>query len=266
MRPALGEPVVRLVMALALAAALAAPAWCVERNLIANGDFAKGAGNQPDEWRTESWDQRPVVTTYHWTSPANGGPGQVEINSAKPNDARYMQPLSLAGGWYYVSAQISTVGVPADHTGGSISVMEDGISSPDVHGDSDWLHVGFYLKIPARGADAQVACRLGGYSSLNTGRASFRDIRVVRVDRPPTGAGPTFDLELIRKQSEPAPVGRLWTLILAFIALGAVAGWGWVAFGTEPAPAPVQPIAARPVARKSSKQRERAGSRKRSKR
>lgn len=198
-------------------------------NLLLNSDLGKGAGNSPDHWRSEGWDQRPEVTSYTWIQ-RSGGPGELQVNSLKPNDARWMQNLNLAPGWYYFSAKVRTEAVGLNATGASLSILEDGIMSPDLRGTNDGRELGFYLKVGARGGDLEVACRLGGFGNVNTGRAFFRDVSVVAVTAPSAGT-PQFDLDAIRKQSAEAPIGSPWTLAVTFILLGIIAVFGWKAFG-----------------------------------
>jgi dolichyl-phosphate-mannose-protein mannosyltransferase len=220
-------------VALPLLVALSLPAVApgTEKNLLLNPDLSRGAGNSPDHWRTEGWDQRPSVTNYKWIAPAGGALGVLEVESSEPNDARWMQGLSLGPGWYYVVAEIRTEGVPSDQTGASISLLEDGITSLELKGTTQWSKQGFYLKVGHYGADIEVALRLGGYGSLNKGRAFFRNPSLVPVSAPPQGAEHVFDLAQIRKASETPPVGKPWTLAAVFILLGAVAAVGWRFFG-----------------------------------
>jgi len=197
-------------------------------NQILNGKFIKGAGNSPDHWRNEGWDQKPETTTYVWhhSEEEEGGPGQVEINSAKPNDARWMQSLSLGAGWYYFSVDARTVDAGKE-AGATLSIMEDGISSQELKGTTDWTRIGLYLKVGGMGADIELALRLGGYSSLNTGRAFFRDATLIVVPGPPKNAEHVFDLDAIRKASQTPPIGRPWTLVVVFMMLGGTAYYGW---------------------------------------
>lgn len=220
--------------ALALGLVLASARARGAENLLLNGNLAGGSGNSPDQWRTESWLQRPDATHYRW-SREPGGPGELEIDNLEPNDARYQQTVTLGAGWYHFSAEVRTESVGANAAGAAISIIEDAISSPDLRGTSDWRRLGFYLKVGPHGADVEVACRVGGFSSLNTGRAFFRDLRAVKIVAPAPGAGPLFDLETIRKQAEGKPVGSPWSLAATFIALAAVTALGWRTFA-EPVP------------------------------
>jgi len=212
-------------------------------NLILNPQFIKGAGNFPDHWRTEGWDQKPDVTNYRWHHEEEDRPGEVEIDSSKPNDARWMQSLNLSAGWYYFSVDARTENVGSNEAGATLSIMEDGITSQELKGTNNWTRIGLYLKVGHLGADVEMALRLGGYSSLNTGHAFFRDVSLIRVQNAPKGAEHTYDLEATRKAAQPQPIGRPWTLVAVFILLGGAAVYGWQLFG-EATLRPARPVAA----------------------
>ena len=119
-----------------------------------------------------------------------------------------------------------------------MSLDEDGISSLDLHGNSNWQKLGFYLKIGRHGADVDVALRLGGFGSLNTGRAFFRSASVAKVGAVPEGASYVFNLSAIRRSLAARPVGKPWTLaaVYALLIIAAIAGWKVYA-ADEPGPA-----------------------------
>jgi hypothetical protein len=236
--PALTSPsrlsAIALMIALALGLTGSRDLWAAQngaaQNLVDNADFSKGAGESPDHWRTESWDQKSDVSSYAWIHQP-GEAAQLEVNNAKPNDARWMQAINLDPGWYYLSVQVRTEGVGDNATGASVSIMEDGAMSHDVRGTTPWREIGFYLKVSDRGGDIEIACRVGGYASLNTGLAFFRDVKVVAVTAPAEGE-PRFELDSVRKESAEPPVGKPWTLAATFILLAAIAYFGWTMFDT----------------------------------
>ncbi|HXZ88498.1 MAG TPA: hypothetical protein VEF07_07985 [Candidatus Binataceae bacterium] len=217
-------------------------------NLLNNGDFGRGSGNSVDEWRTDAWILTPGTTDYQWIRPQGGHSGEIQLWTHRDNDARWVQQVSLGPGWYYISADVKTVGVLSTFTGANVSVLEDGIASADLKGDNDWHRLGLYLKVGPRGADVDVALRLGGYMNLTRGQAFFRDARVVRVSGPPPGATQVFDLDQVRKEEVSGPVGRPWTLVATLIALAGLAGVGWRMMGT-PAPAAAEAAKAEPSPR-----------------
>ena len=203
------------------------------QNLLQNGDFAKGSEDQPDNWRIEAWINKPDSFVTHWHAPGQE-PGELEVDNLEPNDGRWMQPLSLTPGWYQLSVDIRTENVGDKEDGATISVMEDGIMSPDIKGTSGWQRESLYLKVGAQGADVDVALRVGGFASLNSGRAFFRNAVLEKIDAPPPNAAPTFDLDAIRKQAEPVPIGAWWSLVLTFVVLAASACVGWWMFDDVP--------------------------------
>jgi dolichyl-phosphate-mannose-protein mannosyltransferase len=225
-------------------------------NLILNGDLAKGSEQQPDDWRTEAWVNEPAAFAYTWIHPQNETPGRLEVNAIKPNDARWMQSLTLAAGWYHFSAEVRTENVGTKQTGATISIMEDGAMSPDIRGTTGWQTVGFYLQVGGSGADVEVALRVGGYGSLNTGKAFFRKVHAAQVASPPPGATPVYDLTAIRKASQPEPIGHPVTLWATFVVLALVALYGWRLFGSEES-APAVAKAMPPKVREKSKARAR---------
>ena len=209
-----------------------------ETNVLLNGTLAKGSGEQPDDWRTEAWVNEPDAFQYTWTHPTDSAPGQLMVNALKPNDARWMQSLTLSPGWYRFSTEVRTENVGAQQTGANISIMEDGAMSPDIRGTAGWQRISFYLQVGGNGADIELALRVGGFGSLNTGKAFFRNVTAEKLAAPPPDATPVYDLTAIRKAAIPEPIGHPVTLVASFIFLALVALYGWRLFG-----------AAEPVAR-----------------
>ena len=180
----------------------------------------------------DAWILTPGTTDYHWIGGHDGAPAEIALANNLDNDARWVQPVALGAGWYYVSAEVRTVGVLSDRTGANVSVLEDGIQSEDLRGTKEWRRLGFYLRVGAGGANVDIALRLGGYTNLTRGRVWFRDASVVRVEAPPTSAGRVYDLDLIRKNETRGPIGQPWTLVATLLFLAALAGLGWQMFGS----------------------------------
>jgi hypothetical protein len=182
----------------------------VAGNLVRNGDLSAGSGDSPDDW--QAGPAPPDATTFLWQ---HGGvwSGALEISNVKPSDSHWIQNLHLGAGWYHFSASVRAEGVGKVNCGANLCLLEDGIISPALNGTTDWQTVGFYLRIGESGADVRLACRLGGYSSPNTGKAFCRDIRGVRIPaEPPPDTTPRFDLDVINgvhpalKSSPGAPI------------------------------------------------------------
>jgi hypothetical protein len=204
-------------------------------NLLANPKLSKGAGNSPDDWQTQAWQEGSEYSTYQWTH-EEGRPGELSVTNIKANDARWAQSLNLTSGWYHFSADVRAQNVGKDATGANLSIMEDGISSLDLKGTTDWQSVGFYLKVGTKGADLELACRVGGFGSLNTGTVFCRNILMEKVAAPPAGAQALYDLDKIRKDSAEVPIGSPWTVVAAFLFLIALSVFGWRTFGQTMSP------------------------------
>jgi hypothetical protein len=226
----------RLAIGFALAMMFRSMPASAARNLLNNGDFTRGSGDSVDGWRTDAWVLTAGTTEYQWIAPHKGEPSEVEVVSNKDNDARWVQGLNLAAGWYHISVEARTRGALPFFTGATVSVLEDGITSQDLRGTNDWTPLDFYLRVGQHGADVDVALRLGGYMNLTRGQAWFRHARVVTVAGPPQGATRVFDLDAIRRSERTGPSGSPWTLIATFLALGSTTLIGWRMM-TEP---PVQ--------------------------
>jgi len=233
---------VRFLYALLLCATLAAvsspsPAGAAaaatdQKNLLLNGDFKKGSEDQPDSWRIEAWINSPDAFQTHWHSYTDK-PSEMEVDNLKANDGRWMQPLTVPPGWYQLSVDVRTENVGAKESGASMSVMEDGIMSADIHGTTDWQRVTLYLKVGGHGADIDVALRVGGFGSLNSGKAFFRNASMVAIAAPPPNATPTYDLNAIRQQGAPVPIGSPISLVVTFLALAGIAWAGWRIYGDD---------------------------------
>ncbi len=192
-------------------------------NLLLNPDFAAGNDSKPADWGTQSWIEMPT-TEYIWIRPSGNEPGTVAIVSSYENQARWIQPLHLDPGWYYVGAQVRTIGVGSSsfQTGAMIALTDVGALSDELNGTSDWQNLFFYLKVGRAGADVQVALQLGYLGGFNTGQALFRGASVVPIGAPPADA-PAIDLDVVRAHFG----GNPWSLLplLAATLIGIATGW-----------------------------------------
>lgn len=207
-------------------------ACAAEINLLNNGDFARGSGNSCDGWRVDAWILSPTATEFKWIAPHGDEPAELEVDTHHDNDARWEQTVSLPPGWYYFSVEARTEKILQFFIGATISVLEDSIMSANLKRTNDWTKLGFYLRVGPKGADVDVALRVGGFMNLNRGKAFFRRASVVKVSNPPPGSQYVFDLEQIRKDEVTGPIGDTWSLVATFIAFIVIAAFGWRIFST----------------------------------
>jgi hypothetical protein len=181
-------------------------------NLIVNGNLTEGSGSSPEGWQSHQWHGGGSV--FSWQPGAGGG--QLQIVNKEPNDAQWVQHLRLGSGWYHFSAQLRSHNVGSKNTGASLCLLQNWVSSQELHGDHDWQNVDFYVREGGDGADVDLACRLGGYANLNTGEVECRAIHAVAVSAPAAGSGPQYDLATAPVAGSPpqAVTDKAATLVL----------------------------------------------------
>ena len=150
-----------------------------------NGLLTEGRDGKPERWRSEGY--ATDATEYVWTV-GDDGLGLLGMTSAKPNDARWVQSVPVSPGtWYQVSGWVRAQDVGAQSLGAYLSVMDTFFNSRDLRGTTDWQQVGFWVKTGSLETSLALACRLGGYSSLNTGTAHCTGLSVVAAGTPRAG-------------------------------------------------------------------------------
>jgi hypothetical protein len=64
-------------------------------SLLVRGDLSRETGDSPTAWQPDAWLQGRQYTTYSWHHSPKP-PGEVEVVSTGPNDARWIQKIHLA--------------------------------------------------------------------------------------------------------------------------------------------------------------------------
>ncbi|HKD70202.1 MAG TPA: hypothetical protein VKB84_25420 [Candidatus Binataceae bacterium] len=180
------------MLGLGLFAVCFAPAVAAaQANLLCNPNLSGGSGDSPRCWQHDPYTLPPGDVTFDWLKDQQ--PAELEVWNYEPADSRWKQSLHLKPGWYHFTASVRVENVGEIDTGANISIMESWILSRHVKGTGYWEPIGFYLQVPKE-TDVELACRLGFYSSQNTGRAYFRNVSATAVTAP--GADdPSFKLE-----------------------------------------------------------------------
>ena len=180
-----------LVLCLIALGFVPARAAHAQATLLHNPDLSAGTGDAPQCWEHDALTGPPGYVTFEWVNYKQ--PAELEVFNYEPYDSRWKQTLHLKPGWYHFSADVRTENVGEGDTGANLSIMESWIHSRQLNGTNYWEPIGFYLQVPKE-TDVELACRLGFYSSENTGRAFFRNVSVTKVDA--AGAeDPSFKLE-----------------------------------------------------------------------
>lgn len=155
-------------------------------------------------------------TTYDWNA-ASGNNGQssfkisggkkdgllLHINAATPNDARFVREMDVEPDTAYrISCRVRSQNIGSSSRGAGISVLEIQDGSPDIKGDhDDWQLLEFYGKTGAEQHKLSVTVGIGGYGSLNSGSAWFKDLVVEKVAKVPAGV----QIAALQDQPTPAP-------------------------------------------------------------
>jgi hypothetical protein len=198
----------------------------VAQNLLVNGDFSQGSGEQPGHWKAESWIRRDS-TEFIWIPPFGSDPGELGIASSKLNDARWKQSIVLPPGLYNAGVDILSRGIPQESWAGAfMSIGDQGVASMDVKGNSMWVRREIFFKTSRDKTKIEVKLRLGGLTNFATGRTFFRNATLTKIDSAPSGA-----LLLDVDANERLWSGSHWTLLLIFLPLVLVMLWAWRLLG-----------------------------------
>jgi hypothetical protein len=158
------------------------------QNLLVNGDFSQGSGEQPGHWKAESWIRRDS-TEFIWIPPFGSDPGELGIASSKLNDARWKQSIVLPPGLYNAGVDIITRGIPQESWAGAfMSIGDQGVASMDVKGNSMRVRREIFFKTSRDKTKIEVKLRLGGLTNFATGQSFFRNATLTKIDSAPSGA------------------------------------------------------------------------------
>ena len=188
------------VVAIALCASWLCEPLCAfaQTNLAKNGDLSSGFDGAPADWYALSSDKK--LTKFSWTySPTAGGVLGIANNSR--TFSSWHQALMLRPGIYHVTAEARVEGAMPSEGGANIAISTfDGIAliSNHLQGTTDWQTLSFFLIEDRWGDTTELLCQLGVSGYPDTGRASFRNIKVIQVATPPPPGAVRFDLRAIR--------------------------------------------------------------------
>lgn len=173
------------------ALAIATPANSAEQ-LVRNGLFARGAENKPSHWTHAGYDKDLTTSNFTWVVGADGL-GAIGIDNLRPNDARWRQTVPVSPDtWYRVSGWVRTESVGAGKMGAYLSLMGTFHNTQDLRGSQPWKLLSMWVRTGALDTRLELAARLGGYSSENTGRAFFTGITVEQAGYPAIGTAHVY--------------------------------------------------------------------------
>ena len=169
----------RIIALVIAASSICSAALAAGEEVLINGLLTQGMNGKPLGWRYQSFFPDPSAEQYSWDVDASGL-GTLKIVHNRSSDSRWIQNFPVSPRtWYHVSGWIRGDHiVPPNAIGAHLSIAETGYSSIDLRGTVDWRQVGFWMKTAANQKSAELECRLGSFSSANTGTAYFTAISV----------------------------------------------------------------------------------------
>ncbi|HEX9061561.1 MAG TPA: phospholipid carrier-dependent glycosyltransferase, partial [Clostridia bacterium] len=154
---------------------------------VQNIGFEDGGTDAPLFWDVNSWENNGRAFTD--SSIKHSGQKSVCIQNDKPTDTRCRQSVQVKPNTVYkISCWVKTQDVGPDKKGANISVAEITDTSKDIHGtNTGWENISLYGRTGSDQNKITVTVGLGGYGSLNSGKAWFDDVSVTEVSSVPGG-------------------------------------------------------------------------------
>ncbi len=160
-------------------------------NLLQNGGFEAVQDGKPSLWAENSFLQDSKAAQFRLVSgQAHTGSRYIEIENVQANDAKWVQTVQVKPRTVYrLSGWVKADGIGDGHTGANLSILDTFAVSKDVKDTlGQWQKLELVGYTDRNQTEIQIAARLGGYGSLNTGTAAFDDISLEPLTNVPAGA------------------------------------------------------------------------------
>ena len=219
------KKVLVIVMMLCLLLGIYQPALADSTNLIKNYGFEDGGSDFPRMWDKYDWKNRTVVTKFDVvTTEKHSGNYSAYIESNFPNDARFMQKVKVSPNSYYkLSCWVKTEGIGTEEKGANVSVYEVGYTSRDITGtNGKWEYIELYGKTGPNQDTVTLTIGIGGYGSLNYGKAWFDDVSMEKVSTLPEGVTAVNFFEEETEESVRDPWMPRNAIMYFFVSLAAI--------------------------------------------
>jgi len=160
-------------------------------NLAKNPSFEQVSGGIPSDWQMNAYVKGAEATAFGIESAdSHSGANCAVITNSLANDSRYVQTIPVKENTNYkITCWIKTDNVGLDNKGANISIIGNTVSSVDFKGtDNSWKNAVLYVAAGKGVSSMEMSLGLGGYSSMNTGKAYFDDVLVEETAGMPEGA------------------------------------------------------------------------------
>ncbi len=200
------------------------------RNLLQNGDFAElDSEGLPAHWYTDAYFLNSGYSVFGASEGDDVHRHIITIQNIAENDARFAQSVAVEPETLYrLSGYIRADGVDGIH-GANLSI--EGIyafSDECFNTEDEWEYIEYYGETGPEQRSIVVLARLGGYSGVSTGKASFADLSLTKVDSVPGDLiadrwyrepSYDFDEEEDEEDSGPAVPFYAWLIVISMIYL-----------------------------------------------
>jgi dolichyl-phosphate-mannose-protein mannosyltransferase len=194
-------------------------------NIVLNPGFEEGLNKEPYFWTNEAWDNGPGKAVFNWDRiEKHSGNSSVCITNFFPDDSRYSQVIKVkSSSFYKISCYIKTEKVGTEAKGANISVKGITVTSEDIKGTSNgWKYVELYGKSDTKQKEFTITLGLGGYGSINTGKAWFDDLNIQEVASIPTDKNYMnlfVNTGTSRPSTGPSDIAWFWPLLIIILVL-----------------------------------------------
>ncbi|MGO4547095.1 phospholipid carrier-dependent glycosyltransferase [Paenibacillus sp. 2TAB23] len=159
-------------------------------NLLVNAGFEQVTDNAPAQWQHDAYLKEENITSYTISSSeAHTGTYSAVLENKEANHSRWTQTIKVKPKTTYkLSGYIKTEQIGADATGAHFFVDGVAVAYPEIKDtNGKWAYVHFYAKSGKDQKSITFGASLGGYGSINTGKAYFDDVSVEKVSKAPGG-------------------------------------------------------------------------------
>lgn len=158
--------------------------------LITNSSFESGSNSSIEGWKKDVYYNEAGVSEFIIDETvAKTGTKSILISNNLENDSRIYQEIKVKEGYYYkISCYVKTEKIGTDGKGANISGFGLIAASNDVKGTTTGWE---YLEITGKAAKGQesfvLTLGIGGYGSMNIGKAWFDNVTVEELEVLPQG-------------------------------------------------------------------------------
>jgi len=159
-------------------------------NILVNGSFEEISGILPQGWDFQVWDKQSDSKLNVEKQDVHSGNNAVTIENSKMDDAKLVQTIKVSpNSLYSISCWVKAQVIDKNAKGANIGVVGLIDTSQDFKDtQGQWQYVELYGRTGQDQTELQVNVGVGGYGSVNAGKATFDDLSVKKVDTVPAGA------------------------------------------------------------------------------